>query len=73
VSVTGVSEAEKERRFGFILTRQWVEKNDGLDLVFWLASPQGPVRNENSPKQASGYQREMHSDETPRFLKLFPL
>jgi hypothetical protein len=48
VSVTGVSEAEKERRFGFILTRQWVEKNDGLDLVFWLASPQGPVRIELS-------------------------
>jgi hypothetical protein len=29
--------------------------------------------NENTPKQASGYQREMHYDETPRFLKLFPL
>ena len=25
------------------------------------------------PQQAAGYQREMHSDEKPRFLKLFPL
>jgi hypothetical protein len=27
----------------------------------------------DTSKQASGYQREMHYDETPRFLKLFPL
>jgi hypothetical protein len=29
--------------------------------------------NEDSPQQAAGYQKEMHSDEKPRFLKLFPL
>ena len=29
--------------------------------------------NEDSPQQATGYQKEMHSDEKPRFLKLFPL
>jgi hypothetical protein len=34
---------------------------------------EGISLNEDSPKQASGYQKEMHSDEKPRFLKLFPL
>jgi REase_AHJR-like len=29
--------------------------------------------NEDSPQQAAGYPREMHPDEKPRFLKLFPL
>ena len=29
---------------GFILTRQWIDSNDGLELIFWLASEQGPLR-----------------------------
>ncbi|MDA1369226.1 MAG: DNA polymerase II [Proteobacteria bacterium] len=29
---------------GFILTRQWIESRDGLELIFWLASSLGPVR-----------------------------
>ena len=29
---------------GFVLTRQWLEKPDGQDLVFWLATDSGPVK-----------------------------
>ena len=29
---------------GFILTRQWIESNHQLELVFWLASERGPIR-----------------------------
>ncbi len=29
---------------GFILTRQWVESPSGIELIFWLASEQGPLR-----------------------------
>lgn len=29
---------------GFILTRQWVESPLGIDLIFWMASSQGPLR-----------------------------
>jgi hypothetical protein len=36
-------------------------------IISYLASMKTP------PQQAAGYQREMHSDEKPRFLKLFPL
>ena len=28
----------------FILTRQWIETDAGLELIFWLASAQGPLR-----------------------------
>jgi DNA polymerase-2 len=29
---------------GFILTRQWIESDHGLELIFWLASERGPFR-----------------------------
>jgi len=29
---------------GFILTRQWLETDQGIDLVFWLATNRGPAR-----------------------------
>lgn len=29
---------------GFVLTRQWLEHDDSQDLVFWLASDDGPVQ-----------------------------
>jgi len=29
---------------GFLLTRQWIETRQGLDLVYWIASEQGPVK-----------------------------
>jgi len=29
---------------GFVLTRQWLEKPDGQDLVFWLATDKGPIK-----------------------------
>ena len=29
---------------GFIVTRQWIESDTGLELTFWLASEQGPLR-----------------------------
>lgn len=29
---------------GFILTRQWVESASGIELVFWMATEQGPLR-----------------------------
>ena len=44
MNVPGVSAAGEDRINGLILTRQWVEKDDGQDLVFWLATNQGPVR-----------------------------
>ena len=28
----------------FLLTRQWRDGRDGLELVFWAASAEGPVR-----------------------------
>lgn len=33
------------RTEGFLLTRQWLERDDGKqDLVFWLAGAEGPIR-----------------------------
>lgn len=29
---------------GFILTRQWLETSRGLELIYWLASDEGPLR-----------------------------
>lgn len=29
---------------GFILTRQWVESAPGVELIFWMATEQGPLR-----------------------------
>ena len=38
------TEAANDKLQGFILTRQWGEQEAGQELVFWIASPQGPVR-----------------------------
>ena len=35
---------DEELTSAFILTRQWLESNNGLELIFWLASEQGPYR-----------------------------
>ena len=37
---------------GFILTRQWQESPQGIVLVFWLCSSQGPVRVTISEQEA---------------------
>jgi DNA polymerase-2 len=29
---------------GFLLTRQWRDRADGLELVFWISTDDGPVR-----------------------------
>jgi hypothetical protein len=29
---------------GFLLTRQWRDRADGLELVFWISTADGPVR-----------------------------
>ena len=52
VNVLGGCRAEKDRISGFILTRQWVETDEGQDLVFWLASPQGPIRVQVSDQES---------------------
>lgn len=36
----------QKRLPGFILTRQWRESGDGQSLLFWLATPDGPVQVE---------------------------
>ena len=52
MNVPGGCRAEKGRIDGFILTRQWVETDEGQDLVFWLASPQGPIRVQVSEQES---------------------
>ncbi|GJM11746.1 MAG: DNA polymerase [Pseudohongiella sp.] len=37
---------------GFILTRQWVESAAGIELIFWLASNDGPLRLRFSEQEA---------------------
>jgi DNA polymerase-2 len=37
---------------GFILTRQWVETSIGLELIFWFASADGPLRLRLSAQEA---------------------
>ncbi len=37
---------------GFILTRQWVESASGIELIFWLATEQGPLRLRLSGQEA---------------------
>lgn len=29
---------------GFLLTRQWIETDQGLDLVYWIAAEKGPLK-----------------------------
>ncbi len=36
--------AENKLLNGYILTRQWIETGQGMQLIFWLASPVGPIR-----------------------------
>lgn len=47
---------------GFILTRQWIESGAGLELIFWLATREGPLRFRVSGQEAvcffPGRQRE---------------
>ena len=44
MNVPGCCTAEKGQIDGFVLTRQWVERDDGQELVYWLASAHGPLR-----------------------------
>ena len=37
-------ESKSQVSRGFILSRQWKETENGQDLLFWLASDQGPIR-----------------------------
>ena len=37
---------------GFILTRQWTETANGLQLTFWLASENGPLRFRATAQEA---------------------
>jgi len=53
-------EAKSDVSKGFILSRQWQETEDGQDLIFWLASDQGPIRIQLSAQESVFFIR--HSD-----------
>lgn len=40
------------RRAGFVLTRQWRERNDAQQLIFWLATDEGPVQLIMEPEES---------------------
>lgn len=37
---------------GFILTRQWIESAAGFEIIFWLSTPQGPLRYQVHQQEA---------------------
>ena len=53
-------EAKSEVSEGFILSRQWTETEDGQDLLFWIASDQGPIRIQLSAQESVFFIR--HAD-----------
>ena len=37
---------------GFVLTRQWRDGRDGIELSYWLASDRGPLRVRQRRREA---------------------
>jgi len=43
-STNEIKSADPQRTTGFLLTRQWRDTQDGVELDYWFASEAGPVR-----------------------------
>lgn len=54
---------------GFILTRQWLETSVGLELVFWFATEDGPLRLRLSDQEAVCFYPSDQTDEVRRTLR----
>jgi len=54
---------------GFILTRQWLETSIGLELIFWFASADGPLRLRLSAQEAVCFYPSEKTEEVRRTLR----
>lgn len=53
----------------FLLTRQWKESNTGLELIFWFASSEGPLRLHLPRQEAICFFPSSQTDEVKKILK----
>ena len=53
---------------GFLLTRQWHEAPDGQDLVFWIATDNGPLKLVFTSQESVFFIRETDLDKTRRAI-----
>jgi DNA polymerase-2 len=54
---------------GFILTRQWVETSAGLELIFWFATGDGPLRLRLSSQEAVCFYASDQTENVGRALR----
>jgi len=54
---------------GFILTRQWRETEEGLELIFWIASEQGAMRLRLANQEAVCFVSTTHLTEVKNCLR----
>ncbi|MBQ76678.1 MAG: DNA polymerase II [Gammaproteobacteria bacterium] len=65
---SSISNSRQESVRGFILTRQWLDRDGSQELVYWLASEQGPARIEFSSQESVFFIRCSELDRVRRLL-----
>lgn len=58
---------------GFLLTRQWRDTKNGLELSFWLSTEQGPLRLIVQGEQAVCFVRRSNQMQLPKHIHRKPL
>lgn len=53
---------------GFLLTRQWLETDRGLDLVYWIATETGPLKVVLSGQEAVFFVATTQLDQTLKYM-----
>lgn len=53
---------------GFLLTRQWIETDQGLDLVYWIAAEKGPLKITLTGQEAVFFVAATHVNQTLKIL-----
>lgn len=60
---------EKKDLAGFILTRQWLEKPSGLELIYWLWTQSGPCRLRLQDQEAVMFIESADQDKAYKILR----
>ncbi|MGB1311852.1 MAG: DNA polymerase II, partial [Leucothrix sp.] len=58
---------------GFLLTRQWRDTNNGIELTFWISTPAGPVRLLIENEQAVCFIQQSNTIALPNNVSRKPL
>lgn len=61
-----------EEKSGFLLTRQWREQDGGQQLLFWLATEQGPLLTEISANRSVCFVEQQHEVLVRQTMKALP-